>query len=433
MKKRVVGILIVFILLLLGLLVYGEEYSDGCGGCGLDILEGWVDTTTVTDPLADPTTSVSSVPGSQDSGESPTPGTPTCVGNEGSACNCGACGCGGTIQCDGSCSGSNPTPSNHDSSCGSCGGTIQCDGACSVSTPPNFGQSCGNCGTIACDSSCVNQGVCALGQTQCVNGKYQSCSNSCGWTNTGTDADNDGVDQQCEDATCDNAQAVCDSAIGSCIAKTLTETSCTDSLDNDCDGLTDCQDSDCAGSISGNVKNTDNQNIADGTVDVLQGTSSKYKAYTNNLGNYQSNTVLCGTYNMVASATGYVSSTQTNINIPPKTPITINFNDNYALVSGSICETDCTYTGDNTIHKECSGINGCLFYDAIAANACNFAQPGWIRDYSDAKQIQCAEGAPYDKITVKATVSCPKENLITTTSIVNYNGKMVKMHIAVCG
>ena len=48
---------------------------------------------------------------------------------------------------------------------------------------------------------------------------------------------------QCGDSLCDNAANVYDST------KTATETSatCKDSLDNDCDGKTDCVDSDCSG------------------------------------------------------------------------------------------------------------------------------------------------------------------------------------------
>ena len=65
-------------------------------------------------------------------------------------------------------------------------------------------------------------------------------------TPIGTDADSDGVDQQCEDATCDTTQGICDTAVaGKCIAKQATETNCADGLDNDCDGRIDDFDSDC--------------------------------------------------------------------------------------------------------------------------------------------------------------------------------------------
>jgi hypothetical protein len=67
-----------------------------------------------------------------------------CTGNVGDAC-----GCGGTVQCDGRCSAPAPT-----TPCG-CGGTVQCDGSCSNPGPGNLGQLC-ECGTgtIQCDGSC---------------------------------------------------------------------------------------------------------------------------------------------------------------------------------------------------------------------------------------------------------------------------------------
>lgn len=77
------------------------------------------------------------------------PGSGGCFPNQGQACG----SCGGTVQCNGSCSV--PTPSNVNASCGSCGGHIQCNGACSVATPPGTGNSCGSCGgTLQCNGAC---------------------------------------------------------------------------------------------------------------------------------------------------------------------------------------------------------------------------------------------------------------------------------------
>ena len=315
--------------------------------------------------------------------------------------------------------------------------------------PPNYGQSCGNCGIVGCNS-CEKQGVCSPGFTQCSGNKHQTCSSSCGWSNSGTDADGDGVDQQCEDSTCDNAAGVCDTTVsGKCTAKTSTETVCTDSLDNDCDSSVDCSDSDCAGSISGNVKDTNNKVVDNAKIDVLRAAKTEYTEYTQPLGNYQINNVLCGNYDMIASEPKYVSSTKININLAPKESKTVDFTGNDALVLGTTCEDDCTYAKDGLIHKECSGKNGCAFYDNIAADGCNLAKPGWLRAYNDTAscpdgclinnqcvtcEVECAENAPMEKIKTKAVPSCPEdENLLKTTKLVVYKGKLAKLHVVVCG
>ena len=161
--------------------------------------------------------------------------------NFGDSCNPGACG-SGSIGCDGTCRGGG-TPNGYGQSCGSCGGVVQCGGTCSISTPSNYGESCGDFGgTIVCDGTCSGEGVCSSGETQCLNGKYQVCSDSNVWEDQGVDSDGDGVDQQCGDSTCDNSKGVCDSAVGSCIAKTSPENLCSDLLDNDCDGNIDLAD-----------------------------------------------------------------------------------------------------------------------------------------------------------------------------------------------
>jgi len=209
--------------------------------------------------------------------------------------------------------------------------------------------------------------------------------------------------------------------------------SCTDGLDNDGDTFIDCADVDCAGSITGNVQDTENNNIQGARIDVIKGATVEHTASTDASGDYQTtDPVLCGDYNIIASKDSYVSSTKT-ITLPPQTSMTVDFTGSDALVLGTSCEDDCTYAGDNTVHQECDGINGCGFFDATAKQVCNLAQPGWIRDYSETQEIECAEGTPRDKVQVKATVTCDEENLIKLTKVVTYKGKLVKLHVVVCG
>jgi hypothetical protein len=89
-----------------------------------------------------------------------------------------SCACGGTIQCDGSCSAN--IPSNYGKGCGSCGGVTQCDNSCSVSTPASFGKSCGSCGGVTqCDGSCSVNTPANFGKSCSHCGGTTQCDGSC--------------------------------------------------------------------------------------------------------------------------------------------------------------------------------------------------------------------------------------------------------------
>lgn len=215
------------------------------------------------------------------------------------------------------------------------------------------------------------------------------------------------------------------------------ETSCTDGLDNDCDGTIDCTDLDCAGTINGNVILKGNGGIDNARVDVLEETDIRFSGLTNPSGDYNIANVLCGTYNLIASSDQHLASSKTGIILPPNGIVSVNFE----LVLGSTCESDCTYAGDNLIHAECDGRNRCSFIDNIARDSCNLAQPGWIRAYDSDNNIQCScigdceitdIGPLLEKSTEQVLVTCDKGNLFKITKIVVYKGKPVNMVIAVC-
>jgi len=244
-------------------------------------------------------------------------------------------------------------------------------------------------------------------------------------------------------STCCDLASKCVDSSGICRESVNEDTValCSDGIDNNCNGLTDCQETSCGGLILGNVKNTDDDPIDGATIEATQSGTVIHAEFTNTFGDYFINNVLCGTYEMVASKAEYISSTETSVVLPPKGSITVDF----TLVSGTTCEDDCTYAGDNIIHKECDGIdNGgadldgdgrtdCVFFDETAKNVCDLAQPGWIRDYPPDKEIECAEGTPQIKKEVKAKVTCEEENLIKLTKVITYKGKLVKLVIVTCG
>ena len=197
-----------------------------------------------------------------------------------------------------------------------------------------------------------------------------------------------------------------------------------------------------AGTILRFVEDIDGNGIGGATIQILDGATVLYPATTSlgptpPLGKFTIDDVTCGTYDMIASAGDYVSSVKSNVVLPSQESLIVDFTGNDALIIGSTCEEDCTTAADNIIHKECDGINGCAFNNddgtGTAKEVCNFAQPGWIRDYSDTQVIECAEGTPQLKVETKAEVTCELENLLKLTKVVVDKGKLVNLNIVKCG
>src|SRR3989338_4405900 len=230
----------------------------------------------------------------------------------------------------------------------------------------------------------------------CSNGKQYrnewSCGSSPGQcydtgtdTQIGTDTDGDGVDQQCEDtAACDRNAAtagICNTAVsGKCVAKTASEALCSDGKDNDCDGLADCSDPDCAGSLSGSIKNSNGEALTNADnnakAEAYQGAIRANTYSSDASGNYnpsKTRDVLCCTYNVVASAEQYVSKSVPSVQVPPQTDVIVQFTGSNALAQGTQCDADCTYAGDNTLHQECNNVNNGSSYTAHSALARNHA------------------------------------------------------------
>ncbi|MBW2976959.1 carboxypeptidase-like regulatory domain-containing protein [Candidatus Woesearchaeota archaeon] len=245
----------------------------------------------------------------------------------------------------------------------------------------------------------------------------------------------DGMELSCQyQATCDEGYM--------CVASIYSDTNA---------HVTGCTDPypikvccNCNGPVSGNVKNTEDEIVVGAKIDIMQGSTLKYSASTNSDGDYEINDVSCGTYNMVASAEGYLSSTKTDI-VLPQEPV------DFVLTSATECEDDCTYAGDDIIHEDCNGINGCEFCPPECefcdiekvVDSCikNPAQPGWVRNYDDSENcpdgcvIECAGGCPKEKgPSTPSDVKCEgEENLIRLTKLVNYKGKLTKVVVVVCG
>jgi hypothetical protein len=201
----------------------------------------------------------------------------------------------------------------------------------------------------------------------------------------------------------------------------------------------------CTATASGTVRDVNGNPVNGANIKFLEGTESKQDTTTDINGNYQIEGVLCGKYEVIVSKPGYISSAKGEVLVPATDSTTLDFEEESALVPGTSCEDDCTYAGDNIVHKECDGIdNGiadldgdgktsCEFYDNIAKNVCDLAKPGWIRNYDENSVIECAEGSPNEKVSTQAKVKCEEGNLIKNTKVVTYKGKLMKLVIAMCG
>ena len=211
------------------------------------------------------------------------------------------------------------------------------------------------------------------------------------------------------------------------------EFNCTDNIDDDLDGLADCNDPDCAGSIIGLVKNQDGQAVSSADISASKNLTTVASATTNQLGNYGINPINCGTYNLIASHPDYTPRTKINEILNPRQETISNFEESSALATGTSCEQDCTFVYDNIIHASCDTINGCAFYDSVSKAACDYSQPGWVRDYNETHYVVCAPGAPQPKVEIQASISCESGTLVKVTRIVLYNGKPVKLIVAACG
>ena len=204
-------------------------------------------------------------------------------------------------------------------------------------------------------------------------------------------------------------------------------------MDNDCDLKTDCNDTDCDGSITGNVKNKDSNPISSVDVSAKKDLTTVKSSATNQQGIYSIANINCGTYSLIASHQDYAPKTKSNVAVNPQQQTIVNFDGESSLVLGTSCEPDCTFASDDIVHAACDGKNSCSFYDSTAKAACDNSQPGWVRDYNSTHYVTCASGSPQPKIEIQASVSCESGTLVKITRIVVYNGKPVKLVVAVCG
>jgi hypothetical protein len=169
-------------------------------------------------------------------------------GDGGLTCKNGGCACGGGTT---------------EANCGDgidddCDGLIDCaDPDCKSTTVGTYGKSCDDGSSFGkkCDwfGACLCPPFGALTETNCGDGKDNDC-----------DGKIDCMDEDCQpggiastlpcDAngnTCGSTPSPQGTLCNICPGGAATETSCSDAIDNDCDGKIDCADTDCNGQSCG--------------------------------------------------------------------------------------------------------------------------------------------------------------------------------------
>ena len=160
-----------------------------------------------------------------------------------SDCNGDSCGSNGRICSGGSCvcSGNGGTVEASESTCND-GHDNDCDGNTDCADSDCNGDPCGANGRVCSGSTCVCSGN---------GGASQSSESTC---NDGFDNDCDGLidcaDPQCAGDPCGANGRIC-SGVNCICPGGSTESNCGDGVDNDCDGQTDCADSNCNGDPCG--------------------------------------------------------------------------------------------------------------------------------------------------------------------------------------
>ncbi len=238
---------------------------------------------------------------------------------------------------------------------------------------------------------------------------------------------------------CCNDSNHCVDDTGTCqVGEEETEALCSDGLDNDCDRLIDCQDTNCTGTLTGFVT------VTDETGRTLSGAVVKSSPPGKSLECERTNTslsdgsytldALIGSYNIIARKPGYDDNI-TFVTILPK-PATQTLN--FSLRNGT-CHADCADSYYNC-NPACAGLSftnstGGVDYCNIVSICANRNKGFWATYTNDTTNITteytCCEGEITRTYPAKkARVSGNMENLYVYKTIVKLGLKYVTLNIA---
>ncbi|HWL93178.1 MAG TPA: choice-of-anchor D domain-containing protein [Phycisphaerae bacterium] len=237
-------------------------------------------------------------------------------------------------------------PSGHVDNNNDCDDTRQ-------SVHPDATEICGNGLDDDCsggDLTCPTiVGACCLPNGSCEMRTLLSCS-SAGGSYQGDNIDCLTVDcTDCGDGTCGSGETSCNCSTD-CGPPPSSETSCTDGVDNDCDGFTDCDDSNCSGPPCDDPPQclVAPTALSFGTVQVGSSNDRSF-TITNDGGGTLSGNVLesCAHYSIVSGGGSY------NLGAGQSRTVTVRFSPS------STGTKSCNISvGDDCNSVGCSGVSG---------------------------------------------------------------------------
>ena len=162
--------------------------------------------------------------------------------------------------------------------------------------------------------------------------------------------------------------------------------------------------------------------VVGATVKVLGTTETAITAAD---GSYQILGAKIGTFDITAAKTGYDAATDKGITVYDGATATANFVLTQSL--GGNCNDDCTKIGTNVCDASCQGKGLCWFDSDETKAACDGTFG--LTELPGGRFVDCCTGKAYTP--VKAQISVPSSNVVTSRRLVLYKGKFVNMVVVV--
>lgn len=193
---------------------------------------------------------------------------------------------------------------------------------------------------------------------------------------------------------------------------------CQNTIDDDCDGLTDSFDDECSAQFRGYIKDDQNNSLPASTVSVNVALKDLLQS-TNAVGFFNIVGIPPGSYPVTVIKPGYQSQERT-IEFTVREVVEQNF----TLNNGS-CSLCANWEGRCSV--ACSGAPQC---GATVPPVCEGASPGEWRRFNSTEAVQCCTGNTRKPIINSSIeLSGCMDDLVTHDRLVRYQGELVTLRV----